>query len=488
MKRTQAWATVVSLGVLLACESHPPTSAAISPVLHEAQSTESGRYIVVFHAERVAESFGERVARLGGTVELSLGGIGVVAVSGLTAAAAAELATEPGVGAVEDDVMGHADEGALDAPERFADPRLADVLTSADATSVPTSALFYPRQWNLRAVFADVAWANGHLGSRDVVVAILDSGIDYLHVDLEGLVDLTRSVSFAQTDPDDPVLAARFPGRLPIADLRGHGTAMAALVGSNATQFAAVNRDVTFLAVKIWNRFGLGPISQLLSGIVYAADWRADVINVSGTYNIDQSENPGTIAAVQRAVNYAFRKGTLLVAVAGNDAGDLDHNGDMVRMPCEAANSICASATGPTSAAGVNGPWENVDASTDYTGFGRSAVDVAAPGGAAAMFRRVWLPCTTTATEFAFAPACRPGTPLPPGQPFPMAQCQGTSCSAAHTTGLAALLVAQLGHGNPALIRARILQAADDLGEAGHDPYYGAGRINIARALGLIDP
>ncbi len=49
-----------------------------------------------------------------------------------------------------------------------------------------------------------------------------------------------------------------------------------------------------------------------------------------------------------------------------------------------------------------------------------------------------------------------------------------------------ALLVAQLGHGNPALIRARILQSADDLGEPGVDPYYGKGRVNVARALGLI--
>jgi subtilisin family serine protease len=52
--------------------------------------------------------------------------------------------------------------------------------------------------------------------------------------------------------------------------------------------------------------------------------------------------------------------------------------------------------------------------------------------------------------------------------------------------GLAALLVARHGKGNPALIRARIVESADDLGEPGTDPYYGKGRINIARALGVI--
>jgi len=62
----------------------------------------------------------------------------------------------------------------------------------------------------------------------------------------------------------------------------------------------------------------------------------------------------------------------------------------------------------------------------------------------------------------------------------------GTSFAAPHVAGLAALLVAQLGHGNPALIRARILQSADDVGEPGTDPFYGKGRINVARALGVV--
>jgi len=190
--------------------------------------------------------------------------------------------------------------------------------------------------------------------------------------------------------------------------------------------------------------------------------------------------NPGIIAAAERAVNYSFRKGAVFVSVAGNDTGDLGHDGDKVRLPCQATHVICASATGPTGAAGINGPWVNVDAPAPYSGFGRSAIDVAAPGGTGEVgqFRRMWVPCTTTPTEFTAAPACRAHQLV--------AQGQGTSFAGAHVTGLAALLVSQLGHGNPALIRARILQAADDLGAPGHDPIYGQGRINVARALGLI--
>ena len=470
-----------------------PGSAA--PTTSEAPPGEDGRYIVVFAAERVPADFGERVARLGGSVEATLDVIGVAAVTELTEAAAAELAAAKDVRAVEPEALKSTSDDDGGSDEVSAEEAVPEAPAApADATaSPPTKAQFWLRQWNMRAIFADKAWAAGHLGSRDVVVAILDTGIDYLHPDLDGLVDLSRSKSFAAANADDPTIQRRFSGRLPISDLRGHGTGMAAIVGSNAVHFAGVNRDVTLLAVKIWNRLGVGPLSQLLSGIVYAADQGADVINVSGSYNIDKSQTPGTVAAVERAANYAFRKGALLIGIAGNDAVDLDHNGDMVRLPCEAANALCASATGPTAADSVNGPWTDVDARADgvngkpYSAFGRSAIHVAAPGGAAAQFRRVWLPCPTTQTEFAFAPACRPGFVLPPFMPFPLSQCQGTSCSAAHVTGLAALLVAQMGKGNPALIRSRILQSADDLGEPGTDPYYGKGRINIARALGVVD-
>jgi len=122
-----------------------------------------------------------------------------------------------------------------------------------------------------------------------------------------------------------------------------------------------------------------------------------------------------------------------------------------------------------------------VDAPAPYTAFGRSAISVAAPGGTGnpGQFRRFWALCTTTpSVATTVPPACRAHQPIVQGA--------GTSFAAPTVAGLAALLVAQLGHGNPALIRARILQSADDLGEPGVDPYYGKGRINIARALGLI--
>src|SRR5438128_2562880 len=475
--------TIVALGAvaalaLQACqEQRQPTgpthrgalTASITP------TEPAGRHLVVFTADRVPADFGARVAQLGGTVETALDSIGVAAVIGLSEGAAAELAGAPDVRAVEPDLatLGNEDVAADGAA---AEEAVSEPLAPADATASPTTARLYARQWNLRAVFEPEAWAAGHLGSRDVKVAIVDTGIDYLLPDLAGLVDLAHSTSFV---PED-VIPTRYAGRLPFSDLFVHGTAVASVVASNATVLAGVNRYVTLLAVKVVDSTFRTSAGRLLAGIVYAADQGVDVINLSNGVQRDKSENPGTVAAFERAVNYAFRKGALLVSVPFNDAADLDHNGDLVRLPCEAANAICVAATGPTGASGVNGPWVNVDAPAPYAAYGRSAISVAAPGGAGEVgqFRRIWVRCTTTPTATTAAPACLARQAV--------AQPVGNSFAAAHVSGLAALLVAQLRHANPALIRARILQSADDLGDPGTDPYYGKGRINVARALGIV--
>ena len=246
-----------------------------------------------------------------------------------------------------------------------------------------------------------------------------------------------------------------------------------------------MTQHVTLIAVKTADRFARTTLSIGLTGIMYSADIGADIINISGGIRFEKKKNPGLIATVNRAINYAWRKGALIVSVAGNDTLDLQHDGDFVLVPCESPHVLCMSATGPIAAHSVNGPWDNVDASALYTGFGRSAVSVAAPGGQRFTNTRVWVPCLTTPSGTAPA-ACRTQQACPiAARGTCLNQGIGTSFASAHTTGLAALLVQQLGHGHPALIEARILQSADDLGEPGMDPYYGHGRINVARALGL---
>jgi len=59
----------------------------------------------------------------------------------------------------------------------------------------------------------------------------------------------------------------------------------------------------------------------------------------------------------------------------------MDHDGNAYKTYCSTPATVCVAATGPTAQGSVNGPWTNPDAPATYTNFGRSAINVAAPGG-----------------------------------------------------------------------------------------------------------
>ena len=301
-----------------------------------------------------------------------------------------------------------------------------------------------------------------------MTVAILDTGLDYTHRDLAGRVDLSRSRSFVPSD--DALVAANFPTRHPVTDLHFHGTHVAATVSSNAIAAAGVTSKVTLIGVKVLGAQNAGPTSGVLAGLMYAADSGADVINVRLGGAFDKSEHGGLVGVINRAVTYAHRKGAAVIASAGNDGADLDHDGDAYKAYCNSPAVVCVAATGPTGSGSINGPFFGVDGPAPYSNYGRSAIDVAAPGGNR---RSVWAACSRSSLA---VPICRTGTFI--------TGVNGTSMAAAHTAGLAALLAERLG-GNPGRIRAALQQSADDLGSAGTDPSYGKGRIIVPRALGL---
>lgn len=126
----------------------------------------------------------------------------------------------------------------------------------------------------------------------------------------------------------------------------------------------------------------------------------------------------------------------------------------------------------------------DVDAPAYYTNFGRSSINVAAPGGNSSFGPKLPAP----ASRDVFVWAARSQTSLlincAPSPNF-IVGAQGTSMAAPHVSGTAALLVSIFGR-NPAQIKARIQQSADDLGQPGTDPFYGKGRLNVARAVGAI--
>ena len=471
LTRTAAFVAAASLAACADAGTDTPLAApAGGPALSSstAAGVVDGNYLVLFRGNKVPEGFEAQVAALGGTVIFTHAGAGVGAVAGLTDAGAAQLGAAGGIAAVTPD-----DYTQLPSTEGVAESVDAAALESP---SNPTTAFFYPRQWDKRAIQADLAWAAGRTGSPAVKVAILDTGLGYTHADLAGRVDLATSRSFVPSD--DALVAAYYPGSHPVADLHYHGTHVGSTVASNGVVAAGVTSGVTLVGLKVCNVNGSCPTSGVLAAVLYAADQGVHVANLSlgGWFQRRQASaaggnGPSFLAVINNVFTYAHRAGTTVVVSAGNESLDLDHDGNGFKTYCSAPTVICVSATGPTASDGVNGPFYNVDALAGYSNFGRSAVSVAAPGGNQ---RPVWAACSTFSLR---VPVCQQG-----GYVLGI---NGTSMASPHAAGVAALIAEDVGR-DPAQIRARLQGSADDLGQPGTDPAYGKGRINAARAAGVI--
>lgn len=398
----------------------------------------------------VPASFESSATAAGGTVSSKHAEAGIAVVRGLSDSQAESLAASTGAADAVADVGVTLRLGTLG-------DQVEDESVETDLAS-PADAIMYPYQWHLRAIGADQAWSAGRLGSPEVTVAVIDTGVNYEHADLIGRVDLSRSVSFVPSDDAD--VAAIFPGKHPVTDLYYHGTHVAATISSNAHVAAGVTSNVTIMGVKVLSRWGEGTFSGVLDGLIWAADHGADVANMSIGDIMFKSGNGKLASLMQRAFNYAHRKGTLVVVAAGNESLDLDHDRNAYKMYCDAPNVVCVSATGPD------------DQLAWYSNYGRSAISVAAPGGT--VNDRVWAACSRTSL---LVPFCQDYDEV--------LGLLGTSMAAPHVSGLAALLVEDIGHGKPSQVKARLQQSADDLGQNGTDPLYGKGRINVPRALKL---
>lgn len=296
----------------------------------------------------------------------------------------------------------------------------------ARAAYTPNDSYYITDQYGPQRMQADLAWDHMR-GDTNVVLAILDTGVEAGHPDLAP--NLTPGYDFINDDSDP-------------ADDDGHGTHVAGIAGAiadNGTGIAGIGFSVGIMPVKVLNRRGEGAYSDIAAGMVYAADNGARVINMSLSGSADS-------ATLSDAVDYAWSQGVLLVAAAGNA------NSDAPEYPAAYPLVMAVSAT------------DSNDNRAGFSNFG-SNICVAAPG--VDIFSTGYHPSPQFVSYATYS---------------------GTSQSSPHVAGLAALLLARNSALSNVELREAIEASADDLGAPGWDPYYGYGRVNAFQALLRISP
>jgi thermitase len=292
----------------------------------------------------------------------------------------------------------------------------------ARAPALETRDPSYSLQWGFEQISARQAW-DVTTGDGEVLVAVLDSGVDLDHPDLAG--NLVAGYDFVDEDdtPEDTI---------------GHGSHIAGVIGAvtdNQLGVAGLNWQVQVMPLRVINSLGNGYTTVEIPAIVRASQAGARVVNMS--YSSAQFS-----AAERDAI--AAAPDTLFVAAAGNDGTDNDR---FPQYPCayDLPNILCVTASARN------------DVRPDWANTGPSSVDLAAPGAG------IW--STFSDSRWAYD--------------------SGTSMATAFVSGTAALLLARERDARPEDLASAILGTVD-LADAFKGVTLTGGRLNAAAAMSVV--
>ncbi len=338
--------------------------------------------------------------------------------------------------------------------------RYAEPVVPMRTTDTPAEPHFSKQLSYLSAVNAQPAW-DIEKSKPSVLVAVIDTGVDVLHPDLQaniwfnpneianngvdddanGCVDDINGCAFVtDSSPGCPNVTNGL-----IRDEIGHGTFVAGVIAAaaNGTGMVGVARNVKIMPVKVLDCFGSGDSVAVAQGIVYAARNGAKIINVS----LGGLEDA---AVMQDAVATAFRDNAALVVAAAGNGG-----APPVAYPARYADALAvgAAAKSPTKRA----IFSSYGPEVDVVAVGESIVGTV-PSARCGRF----ITCLS-------------------GEPYGIAD--GTSFSAPQVSGLAALMLSLKPGLTPQAITAIIKSTATALPDGGAPGWAGAGRIDMLAAL-----
>ncbi|MFZ5986607.1 MAG: FlgD immunoglobulin-like domain containing protein [Bacillota bacterium] len=302
-----------------------------------------------------------------------------------------------------------------DSSVQYAQPNY--IYTAIETPNDPS----YNLQWGLPRIKANLAW-DISMGDSSITVAIVDTGVDASHPDLSGsLVYGYNAINNTSYTDDD----------------NGHGTHVAGIASgiiNNSRGIAGVAGKSRIMPIKVLSASGSGYTSDIGEGIMWAADRGAKVINLS-------LGGPSSDKFMQDAVNYAYNKGALIIAAAGNS------NTSVPSYPAALNNVVAVSAT------------DQSNNRTSFSNYG-SHIDLAAPG--------VSIYSTTYDGLYGYK--------------------SGTSMAAPFVAGAAALIWSLDTNKSPYEIESILKSTAYDIGILGWDEAFGYGLIDVYSAAKVIKP